>query len=80
MKERERVKENAGTCMGGGVFGQQCEVFVRAAVAPLNEVCVRGVYVSWGTTWRRGGTPIPRPPRRMRRLICQRICDCECRD
>ena len=34
MMERERVKENAGTCMGGGVFGPRCEVFVRAAVAP----------------------------------------------
>lgn len=27
-RERERVKENAGTCMGGGVFGQQCEARV----------------------------------------------------
>lgn len=27
-----------------------------------------------------GETPTPRLPRSMRRLICQRICDCECRD
>lgn len=55
------MKENAGTCMGGGVFGQRCEVFVRAAVAPLNEVCVRGVYVSWGYDLEKRGDPNTTP-------------------
>lgn len=81
--ERERESERKCRHLNGwrGIWTATWGVCVCVQLlAPLWSVCEACVYVSRGTVWRRGGTPIPRPPRSMRRLICQRICDCECRD
>lgn len=78
-KKRDGVRENAGNIYGWRVFVKRSKRHLCAcfsALTPLWCVCELECF---GAQPEGGGgpPPIPHPPRSMRRLICQRICDCE---